>query len=53
MHLNMPQFDEIKQFLKKFKPRYHGNWQEKKRVPIGFFSFWVKANMLRKFHENL
>ena len=26
--------------------------KKKIAVPIGFFSFCVKANMLRKFHEN-
>ena len=43
----------IEFLVKNFKPRYHGNGQQKIGVPIGFFSFWVKANTLRKFHENL
>ena len=43
----------IEFLVKNFKPRYHGNGQEKIGVPIGFFPFWAKANTLRKFHENL
>ena len=43
----------IEFLVKKFKPRYHGNGQQNIGVPIGFFPFWVKANALRKFHENL
>ena len=43
----------IEFLVKNFKPRYNGNGQQKIGVPIGFFPFWVKANTLRKFHENL
>ena len=43
----------IEFLVKNFKPRYHGNGQQKIGVPIGFFPFLVKANTLRKFHENL
>ena len=38
--------------VKKIKPRYHGNGQEKIGVPIGCFSCCVKGNTLRKFHDN-
>ena len=43
----------IEFLFKHFKPRYYGNGQQKIGVPIGFFPFWVKANTLRTFHENL
>ena len=43
----------IEFLVKNFKPRYHGNGQQKVGFPIGFFPVWVKANTLRKFYENL